>query len=308
MWLVILRSMSFADVGELLFISERSVRRYVERFYMTGNVQATKQKHGPQLILSDFEQTLVIQLLVDKPSIYLHEIQARLCDATGTMVHESTICRTIHHLGFTRKKIEHIAFQRSDDLRALFMSNISLFDPITLIWVDESGFQQRNSIRNYGYSLRGMRAEDHQLKLGKLSINVIGIMSLSGMEDIYMVEETVNGDTFEKFVATCLLPQLMPFNGYNTHSVVIMDNCSVHHVERITQMITSTGAILKFLPPYSPDLNPIELVFSKAKSFIKSNYLAMQSTINPRLLISMAFNTITQDDCINYARSSGYIY
>ena len=55
MWQVILRNMSFADVGQLLFISERSVRRYVERFFMTGDVQPTKQKHGPQLLLSDFE-------------------------------------------------------------------------------------------------------------------------------------------------------------------------------------------------------------------------------------------------------------
>ena len=190
--------------------------------------------------------------------MYLNEIQAKLCDVIGTMVHESTICRTIHHLGFTRKKIEHIAFQRSDDLRAQFMSEISIFDPNTFIWVD-GGFRQRNSIRSYGYSLRGMRSEDHQLKLGRLSINVIGMMSMSGMEDIYIVEKNVNGDIFEQFVATCLLPQLMPFNGANTHSVVIMDNCSMHHLERITQMITSTGAVLKFLPPYSPDLN----LFSK---------------------------------------------
>ena len=132
-------------------------------------------------------------------------------------------------------------------------------------------------------------------------------MSLSAMEDVYITEGSVNGDIFEDFVATCLLPQLMPFNGINTHSVVIMDNCAVHHLERITQMITSTGAILKFLPPYSPDLNPIELVFSKAKAFIKSNYLVMQSTINPRTIVSMAFNTITQDNCVSYARSSGYI-
>ena len=86
----------------------------------------------------------------------------------------------------------------------------------------------------YGYSLRGMRAEDHQLKLGRTSINAIAIMSHEGVNDL------VNGDTFEKFVTTCLLPQLMPFNGVNNHSIVVMDNCSVHHLERVTQMIHST--------------------------------------------------------------------
>lgn len=298
--------MSYADIGEILFISEKTVRRYVDLFLHTGGVEPTKQRHGPHILLNDFEQTVVIQLIIDSPSIYLNEIQAKLESTTGTTVHESTICRTIHHLGFTRKRIEHIALQRSDVLRGQFMSEISIFDPHTLVWIDESGFRQRNSIRNYGYSLRGMRAEDQHLKLGRLSISVIGVMSLCGMEDMYVTEENVNG---EHFVASSLLPHLLPFDGVNTHSVVIMDNCSVHHLERITEMIASTGAILKFLPPYySPDLNPIELVFSKAKSFIKSHYLVMQSTINKRTIVSMAFNTITQEDCISYVRSSGYIF
>ena len=300
--------MSYEEVSELLFISEQSIRRYVNLFHMTGNVEPTKQRHGPPRLLNDFEQTLLIQLIVNSPSIYLSEVQARLYDATGTTVHESTIRRTIHYLGFTRKKIEHIAYQRSNTLRAEFMSDISIFDPNMIVWVDETGFRHTNSIRSYGYSLRGMRAEDHHLKLGKVSINVIGIMSIYGMEDIYITEENVNGDTFENFIGTCLLPQLMPFNGINTHSVVVMDNCSVHHMERVGEMITSVGALIKYLPPYSPDLNPIELVFSKVKSFVKSNYLVMQSTVNPRTIVSMAFNTVTQDDCISYVRNSGYIY
>ena len=77
-------------------------------------------------------------------------------------------------------------------------------------------------------------------------------MSVHGMEDIYITEENINGDTFEHFVATCLLPQLMPFNGINTHSIVVMDNCSVHHMERVTEMITSVGALLKCPPRLQP--------------------------------------------------------
>ena len=101
------------------------------------------------------------------------------------------------------------------------MSAISIYDPNTFIFVDVSGFRLKNSIRSYGYSFRGMRADDHHFKL----VNVIGMMSLHGMEDTYVIEENVDGDIFEDFVATCLLPQLMPLNGVNTHSIVIMDNC-----------------------------------------------------------------------------------
>ena len=131
-------------------------------------------------------------------------------------------------------------------------------------------------------------------------------MSHLGVQDVYLTEENVNGDLFEKFVTTCLIPLLMPFNGTNTRSVVLMDNCSIHHLDRITQMIQCTGALLKFLPPYSPDLNPIELVFSKAKAFIKANYIIAHSTSAPRLIVSMAFNTISQEDCTHYMQHSGY--
>ena len=306
-WLVTLRNLTYDEAGEMLYMSGKSVQRYVAAFLSTGNVEPVKQRHGPECMLSDFEQVIVMQLLLEKPSAYLSELQQHLYDTTGTWVHVSTICRTVYRLGYTRKRLQHIALQRSDDLRAQYMAEISLFDPCTLVWVDESGFRQRNSIRAYGYSLRGLRAEDHQLKLGKSRINAIGIMSYQGMEDVYLTEDNVNGDIFEHFVGSCLLPILMPFNGVNTHSVVVMDNCSVHHVERVVEMINSVGALIRFLPPYSPDLNPIELVFSKVKSFIKANYLVVQSTSIPRVVVSMAFNTITQEDCVHYIQHSGYI-
>ena len=61
----------------------------------------------------------------------------------------------------------------------------------------------------------------------------------------------------------------MPFDGHNTHSVLVMDNCAIHHVSRMVEMIYETGALLHFLPPYSPDYNPIESLFSKVKTVLK---------------------------------------
>ena len=70
-----------------------------------------------------------------------------------------------------------------------------------LIWVDETGSAHRNSVRAYGYSLKGMRAVSYQLRVGGKRINAIGVMmSMQGMEDAYIVEGNVNGDVFERFV------------------------------------------------------------------------------------------------------------
>ena len=153
--------------------------------------------------------------------------------------------------------------------KAQFMTEISVFSPSMLVWVDETGLRQRAAIRAYGYSLRGMRASDYQLRAGQKSVNAIGVVSLEGVEDVYLTEGNVGGDIFEDFVRTTLLPILMPFNGINSHSVVIMDNCSVHYLQRVTEMISSVGALIRFLTAYSPDLNPIELAFSKVSHFGK---------------------------------------
>ena len=94
--------------------------------------------------------------------------------------------------------------------------------------------------------------------------SAIPIMLLSGIHDVYITEGTVNGDEFADFIEHCLLPILQPFNNVNLLSVVIMNNASIHHVERLIEV--RSGAKLIYLPPYSPDLMPAEGVFSQVKS------------------------------------------
>ncbi len=75
-----------------------------------------------------------------------------------------------------------------------------------------------------------------------------------------------------------------------------MDNCSIHHVQEIVEIIEDTGAMLHFLPPYSPDLNPIELAFSKVKSGIKDLESSMD-TFDVDSIILAAFASISEQDC-----------
>jgi len=102
-------------------------------------------------------------------------------------------------------------------------------------------------------------------------------MSTGGMEDAYIAEGNVNGEVFENFVRKSLLPILQPFNGANACSVVTLDNAAIHHLEQIEDMITGVGALIRFLPPYSPDLMPLEEAFSQVKSFRIPLYPVSQS-------------------------------
>ena len=95
--------------------------------------------------------------------------------------------------------------------------------------------------------------------------HVSGIVGIScqGILDFCTITGTTNGEKFLHYVQDCLIPHLQPFNGINAHSVVVLNNASVHHVPAVVDALQQAGVMVQYLPPYSPDLNPIELAFSK---------------------------------------------
>ena len=97
----------------------------------------------------------------------------------------------------------------------------------------------------------------------------------------------------------------MPFNGENPHSVVIMDNCLSHHINEIVPMIQDVGAIVYFLPPYSPDFMPIELAFSKVKTTLKTLDWDMKDIDDVETILLTAFTAITLENCRAWISASG---
>ena len=169
-----------------------------------------------------------------------------------------------------------------------------------IVWLDESGSDRRNGRRMFGCHLRGMTPLDYTFILRGKCLSAIAIMSTRGIEDIDTFEGSINGDIFSDFITRCLLPLLQPFDGQNSRSIVVLDNASVHHVDKVVVAVLGTGAIL---PPYSPDLNPLES-FAKVKAFLKANEVAYDVTMSPQLLVAMAFNTISTEDCLGYIKHS----
>ena len=87
-----------------------------------------------------------------------------------------------------------------------------------------------------------------------------------------------------------------------------MDNASIHHVDGVTDLIDNqVGARLLFLPPYSPDLNPAEEVFSKIKGIMKQNDALFRACNAPRVFLAMAFGIVTKEDCCSFIAHSGYV-
>ena len=90
----------------------------------------------------------------------------------------------------------------------------------------------------------------------------------------------------------------MPFNGVNSNSILVLDNATIHHVQSVLELIKEIGCLVLFLPPYSPDLNPIEETFSKIKYDLKANDSLIQKLPEEALpdMILSIFDTFSPED------------
>jgi len=127
---------------------------------------------------------------------------------------------------------------------------------------------------------------------------LIAALGIAGMRCSTVVDGAINGDVFEAFVEQVLVPHLR--NG----DVVVMDNLSSHKRSRTRLLIEAAGAHLAFLPPYSPDLNPIEMIFAKIKQCLRS--LACRTRQALWESMQSVLDKVTPTDATNCYRHCGY--
>ena len=252
-WQKNVNNCTIEEISNNLCISPATIWRILDRYQRTGSVNATIRANNQVKLLHE-HVLLLVQLVCENPSIYLREVQSEMERVTGSVVLASTICRTLKRLGFTRKKLQFAAIQRSNEIRARYQAEISIYSNEMFLFVDETGCDRRNALRKFGYSICGRPATCVKLLSKGKRYSAIAVMSTSSLLDCYVVDETVDGDIFYDFVQSSLLPLLMPFNGVNPNSIVVMDNCSIHCLDDVINLINSVGALVVFLPPYSPDL------------------------------------------------------
>ena len=209
----------------------------------------------------------------------------------------------MHKSGFTHRKLNRIAGQRNDLLRSQFMFDISIFPSEMLVFLDESGTDRRDALRQYGYSLRGKPAKALSMLPRGNHFSAIAAMCSEGVLACKVVEGAVNAETFETFLSIELSSELFPFDGANPRSIVVMDNASIHHVDKVVEFLEDLGVLVYFLPPYSPDFNPIEELFSKVKYVMKANEVYMEDH-DLETCILCGFSSVTPD---NWIEHSGYL-
>lgn len=152
--------------------------------------------------------------------------------------------------------------------------------------------------RRHGRTLKGERLVAAVPHGHWKTTTFIGALRSSGLSAAAVIDGAVNGDVFLAYVRQVLAPTLRPGD------IVIMDNLSSHKIAGVREAIEATGAELRYLPPYSPDLNPIEQVFAKLKTLLRK--IAARSVEALWTAIGQLIAQFQAQECINYLRNSGY--
>jgi len=170
-------------------------------------------------------------------------------------------------------------------------------DPNKLVFIDETGLSTKMA-RLYGRSPRGTRCRSPIPHGHWNTTTFVGALRLSGITAPMTIGGAMNGAAFQAYVDQVLVPTLSPGD------IVIMDNLPAHKIAGVRASIEAVGARLMFLPPYSPDFNPIEMAFSKIKTLIKK--VAARTVEALWEAVRDAIDAVTPKEARNYFAASGY--
>lgn len=172
-----------------------------------------------------------------------------------------------------------------------------MIDPGKVVFVDET-WAKTNMTRTYGRSRLGSRLIE-KTPCGRWETTTfLGALRAEGFVAPLTVDGAINGPIFLAWVEQHLAPTL------GAGDIVVMDNLSSHKVTGVRAAIEATGAELRYLPPYSPDLNPIELAFSKFKKLLRDG--AERTVDKLWNLCGVALEKFTEAECRNYFKHCGY--
>jgi transposase len=152
--------------------------------------------------------------------------------------------------------------------------------------------------RSHARSLKGKRVVGKSPRNRGTVTTILGSLTCQGIEAIMTIEGATDTNVFCSFVEEILAPKLKP------NDVVVLDNLGAHRVKKAKEIIESKGAKLLFLPPYHPELNPIEMAWSKLKSALRSAEARTIEALDSA--IAAAANAITPNDAINWISHCGY--
>lgn len=183
------------------------------------------------------------------------------------------------------------------ELRRKFLEHQPKLDASRTFFIDETGSTIAMA-RDYGRAPRGERAGDYVPRNYGDVITIIAALTMDGLTALMTVSGGTTKEVFRAYTEQVLVPELRPGD------VVVYDNLAAHKDPLVREMIEKAGAKVIFLPPYSPDLNPIELAWSWLKRWLKTCKARTEEAINTALLL--AKDMLTSAMAYGYIRHCGF--
>src|SRR5712691_8045747 len=199
-----------------------------------------------------------------------------------------------------KKSLQAAERQRADVARARrrWIREQGMLDPARLVFLDETAVST-NMVRLRGRAPRGVRVIG-RVPLGEWkTITFVAALRHNKMTAPMVIEGAMTGEIFLAYVQQCLVPTL------RRNDIVVMDNLRAHKVSGIREAIEKAGATVRYLPKYSPDLNPIELSYSKFKAFLRKVAARTVPGLY-RTIRSFVTTQLSAQECANYFRHAGY--
>ena len=183
------------------------------------------------------------------------------------------------------------------EARAAWKASQAGLDPTRLVFIDETGTNTK-MVRKYGRAPRGQRALGRQPFGHWHTTTFTAGLRCDGLTAPFVLDGPMNREAFLVYIDKVLGPTLKPGD------IVVMDNLPAHQGDVVRARIERHGATLRLLPPYSPDLNPIELAFSKLKTLLRAAAETTMAGLWDR--IGDVLKAFTPQECANYFRHDGY--
>lgn len=287
------------EVAQRFEVSSAYVRGVRKRQHQGQTTPGAQCNHVPPKLAG--LGPLLRQKVSDCCDLTLVKLCEWVWQTHGIKVGQTTMFKFLRNEGLTLKKKTIIASERSrpdiEQSRQEWVERQPELDPQHLIFLDET-WTSTNMTPTYGRAPRGERCLAQAPFSKRTTTTLVCALQLQGLVAPMVLEGAINGAAFLAWIKQELAPQLKPGD------VVVLDNLKSHKVAGVCEAIEERGAVVMYLPPYSPEFNPIEQVFSKIKTLLRA---AGARTIEAlHSAIGKLIDNFTPAECRNYFQHCGY--
>src|SRR2546423_2774682 len=266
------------EIASQCGVSLSSVYRIRQNLWKYASSRAPRyRKLGQPPKLTKADKDALFEWLAQEGWRDQAEMKEFLWEECGVSVSRRTVGRTLKDNGWTRKSLKRICAGRNERLRAEWHLRMARYTAEDLVFIDESIFNEKTGWRHYGYAPIGHEARYHASISRGDTWAILPAYTVHGyLPNCTEVRKGYfKSEDFLDWVKNRLLPAVDQLEPGRTR-VIVMDNVSIHCGQEISDAVSAAGHVLQFLPPYSPDFNPIEMTFAVLKAWIRKTYHRMR--------------------------------